>query len=67
MANDYGYKLKVSGEDAAYLYLPLASKQAPIRVARSIEVTSAIEGYNGPDIILDLDEEGRPLRIEIVE
>jgi len=67
MTNDYGYKLKVSGEDAAYLYLPLATKQAQTRVARSIDVTGAIEGYNGPDIRVDLDEHGRPLGIEIIE
>jgi hypothetical protein len=67
MTDQYGYKLKVSGEDAAYLSLPRATKQASARVVRSVDVTGAIEGYSGPDIRVDLDELGRPLGIEILE
>jgi uncharacterized protein YuzE len=67
MTDEHGYRLRVSGDDAAYLYLPLATRQGQARVARSIDVTGAIEGYCGPDIRVDLDEMGRPLGIEIVE
>lgn len=67
MNNDHGYRLKVSGDDAAYLSLPLATLQKRVRVARSVDVTGSIEGYQGPDIRVDLDEHGRPLGIEIVD
>ncbi len=66
MNQRHGFRLDVSGADAAFLHLP-ASSEGPVSVARSIEVTSAIHGYSGPDVVLNLDAEGRLLGIEIVE
>ena len=66
MKENHGFRLEVSGPDVAYLRLP-AHDGAPGSVARSVMVTSGIEGYQGADVVLDLDSEGRLLGVEIVD
>lgn len=62
-----GFRLSASGDDLAYLATPLSTKQERVRVVRHIEVTTGIEGYRGPDVWVDLDDQGRLLGIEIME
>ncbi len=54
-------------DDAAYLYLPAAGKKPGWKAARSVDVSSFIEGYSGPDVRLDFDDEGQLMGIEIIE
>jgi hypothetical protein len=63
----HGFRLEVSGPDAAFLYLPAASRKKELRVTKSFDVTDFIEGYEGPDILFDFDEDGVLVRIEILE
>lgn len=66
MNDNHGFRIEVSGPDAAFVHLPRSS-EGPVVVARSVEVTSGVSGYRGPDIVLNLDVDGRRLGIEIVD
>lgn len=61
-------RLKVSedDEDVAYLYLPEhPGPGAPGVVARHVKLNSILT-YKGPDILLDLDGDGRLIGIEVL-
>jgi uncharacterized protein YuzE len=59
------YVLEPSEDDAGVAYVRVDS-EFPSRVVRSLRVTEAIEGYRGPDVILDLDATGALVGIELV-
>lgn len=61
-----GFRLVVSGGDLAYLYFPRAETPMSGVAKRSINLTDSIESYSGPDILLDVDEDGHPIGLEIL-
>ena len=61
-------QLKISADDdeVAYLFLPNHPKQVvPGIVKKQTRLSDLIDGYKGPDIYLDFDEEGKMIGIEI--
>lgn len=60
--------LKVSDDDeVAYVYLPKHPKKGQVGVSKKqIELASLIDGYKGPDVILDFDSNAVLIGIEII-
>jgi uncharacterized protein YuzE len=61
-------QLKVSSDDdeMAYLFLPDHPKQVvPGIVKKQTRLSDLVDGYKGPDIYLDFDEDGTIIGIEI--
>jgi hypothetical protein len=61
-------QLKVSEDDdeMAYLFLPNHPKQViPGIVKKQVRLSELIDGYKGPDIYLDFNEDGIMIGIEI--
>lgn len=50
---------------AAYLKFPLQNGSER-KVAENIRIHDLIEGYSGPDVILDFDRAGQLLGIEVL-
>ena len=62
-------ELKVSPNDdeVAYLYLPDHPRNGSTKkVEKQIEIRDIIEGYSGPDLYLDFDENGTLIGVEIL-
>lgn len=54
-------------DDVAYLYLPAhAGKGAPGSVAKHISLSSMIENYRGPEVLLDFDKDGELVGLEFL-
>lgn len=61
--------LKISKDDdeVGYLYLPNHPRDGRSGISKKqIELSSLIEGYKGPEIILDFDAENTLIGIEIL-
>jgi len=59
-------KLTISASgDAAYLQIPFDSS-VERKVAKNVMLRDLLSGYLGPEIVLDFDNEGRLLGIEIL-
>jgi len=63
----HGFRLDVGDEGTAYLYVPHSTSNPELKSARSVDVTSFIDGYAGPDVRLDLSEDGTLLGVEILD
>lgn len=61
------FEFKVSEDDdrVAYLRLPTHFGEAT-RMSKSIRLFDLIGGYDGPDVVLDFDEHGTLVGIEVV-
>lgn len=54
-------------DDVAYLYLPAhAGKGVPGSVAKHISLSSLIENYRGPEVLLDFDKDGELVGLEFL-
>jgi uncharacterized protein YuzE len=63
------FKLEISEDDAdvAYLYLPShPGKGTPGVVSKQICLSDEVEGYKGPEIYLDFDENGMLIGMEML-
>ena len=61
--------LKVSDDDpdVAYLYLPDHPGNGVSNVVKkNLRLGNLIDGYKGPDVILDFDQNGKLIGIEIL-
>jgi len=55
----------ITSGDAAYLQIPFDSS-VERKVAKNVMLRDLLSGYLGPEIVLDFDNEGRLLGIEIL-
>ena len=63
---DEKLQVKVNAKgDIAYLSVP-QSQKGPRKVVRNLRIHELIAGYKGPDVIFDLDAEGRLLGLEVL-
>ncbi len=62
------FLLSISEDDAdvAYLRLPSHPGGEPCRMSKSIRLFDIIKDYEGPEVVLDFDERGVLVGIEIV-
>jgi hypothetical protein len=58
------FDLQVTGKTTAYLRLP--THPGTLRGARSLPLTNLLGAYDGPYVVLDFDEAGVLVGIEIV-
>jgi len=61
------FRFKVARNDPtmAYLYLPNYPR-SPTRVSRSIRLIDVLKEFKGPDVVLDFDEDGVLIGIEVL-
>ena len=52
--------------DVAYLRLPSHPADELARVAKTIRLHDLIGKYTGPDILIDFDDNGTPIGIEVL-
>ena len=62
------FRLSVSDDDdnVAYLKLPSHPEGEICKMSKSVRLFDLIGKYEGPDVVLDFDEEGVLVGIEIV-
>ena len=64
-----GIRLVVSPDDpdVAYLYLPDHPGPGSSAVSsRQIRLADLVLGYSGPDLVIDLDQDGRAIGVEVL-
>lgn len=61
------FQLRISDDDdqVAYLRLPTYSEETK-RMSKSVRLVDLLGSYNGPEVVLDFDEDGTLVGIEVV-
>ena len=62
----FDLRVSNSGHEIAYLRFPTYPKKERVRVSKSLRLFDAIGAYNGPDIMLDFDQDGVLVGMEIM-
>ena len=66
--NLQGFDLQISedDEDVAYLRVPTHPRTVPCRMSKSLRLVEVLGQYEGPDVVLDFDDKGVLVGIEIL-
>ena len=65
--NKIDLKISEDDDEVGYLYLPKHPRNGSPGISKKqIELASIIKNYNGPDIILDFDDDNVLIGIEIL-